>query len=505
MQGINCNSTLTRFTAKVRWRRPAMSAVASARASAWLLLLLPLGAQSQCSVAEKDPHLHFAHGGEADFRGHNGQLYSMFSAPDFAVNIKTEDATFEINKNHKHLIVDGSFITEVHVVARVGGAKRKPLHASFWASELNEFNTGWKVVNGTCGFFGTFVVGLGHSRTCEEFSVALGFSTGTFAFGNSWAVKVSSNSVYGRVSGPAHRLDVSIRGVGDAAARSLPHGLIGQSFSSPAARKGKLDAYPLLGRMRTSAMAEGAIEGSAAMYEVPSAYSTRFAFSRFDAPLEPPSSAGDLLGGEASAHDDAAAGEAFIAPAAPPSHRRASERFLPPCLPPSTPTCGADCSSHDVYCDGQVITGYDRMKSIANDGNCCEASRADSAYCGYEVHGSICELFVGTDCSIARRRHRVLQESPGDPPDATYLKVPPTPPASPPPIRPSPSPPPPSRPPPLPPPSPPPPLPPPSPPPPSPLPSPPPPSPLPSPPPPSLPPPSAPPSPPSSTSELTTT
>ena len=55
----------------------AMSAVASARASAWLLLLLPLGAQSQCSVAEKDPHLHFAHGGEADFRGRNGQLYSF--------------------------------------------------------------------------------------------------------------------------------------------------------------------------------------------------------------------------------------------------------------------------------------------------------------------------------------------------------------------------------------------------------------------------------------------
>ena len=61
----------------------------------------------------KDPHLHFAHGGRADFRGRHGQLYSFFSAPGVAVNLKTEDATFDTKRpSGAVLTVDGSFITE---------------------------------------------------------------------------------------------------------------------------------------------------------------------------------------------------------------------------------------------------------------------------------------------------------------------------------------------------------------------------------------------------------
>ena len=96
---------------------------------------------------EKDPHLHFAHGGTADFRGFHGQLYNFFSAPSLAVNLKTEHATFPLNEGR--LIVNGSFITEFHLVARVGtcragsrycigGTKRKWANFSLWASELNE-------------------------------------------------------------------------------------------------------------------------------------------------------------------------------------------------------------------------------------------------------------------------------------------------------------------------------------------------------------------------------
>ena len=40
-----------------------------------------------------------------------------------AVNVKTEDAAFTLH--HGRLRVDGSFITEVHLAAIVGGAKRK--------------------------------------------------------------------------------------------------------------------------------------------------------------------------------------------------------------------------------------------------------------------------------------------------------------------------------------------------------------------------------------------
>ena len=65
-----------------------------------------------------------------------------------------------------NLTVDGSFMTEAHVVARVGGAKRKRATASFWASELSQFNTGWRVINGTCGGH-HFAFGLAGKRDCE--------------------------------------------------------------------------------------------------------------------------------------------------------------------------------------------------------------------------------------------------------------------------------------------------------------------------------------------------
>ena len=65
-----------------------------------------------------------------------------------------------------------------------------------------------------------------------------------FSRGN-WTFTVHGNRVYDRVSGPTHRLDVSIHGSGDAAARSLPHGLVGQSFASPASRSGHYSAPPV--------------------------------------------------------------------------------------------------------------------------------------------------------------------------------------------------------------------------------------------------------------------
>ena len=36
----------------------------------------------------RDPHLHFAHGGTADFRGRHNALYNFLSAPGIALNVK---------------------------------------------------------------------------------------------------------------------------------------------------------------------------------------------------------------------------------------------------------------------------------------------------------------------------------------------------------------------------------------------------------------------------------
>ena len=54
------------------------------------------GAEEPASVRQ-DPHIHFAHGGRADFRGRNGIYYNFFSAPRLSVNVKTEDASFRLH------------------------------------------------------------------------------------------------------------------------------------------------------------------------------------------------------------------------------------------------------------------------------------------------------------------------------------------------------------------------------------------------------------------------
>ncbi|EOD22068.1 hypothetical protein EMIHUDRAFT_240589 [Emiliania huxleyi CCMP1516] len=232
----------------------------------------------------RDPHLSFPFGGRADLRGRDGQYYCFLSAPRLAINIKTEDATFRLHNLYDEggtLVVDGSFLTEVHFVARVGGRKNKLCLASFWASELNEYNTGFNMITGKCGG-GDFFLGIGASKRCEEMLIAVRFSSAEFTIGD-WTVVVRGNWVYERISGPAHRLDISLRARGGVAARHLPHGIIGQAFASAEPRHGRVDEYPASGTFRTSAMAEGAIDGNAAMYELAGPHATAFAFSRFEA------------------------------------------------------------------------------------------------------------------------------------------------------------------------------------------------------------------------------
>ncbi|EOD17945.1 hypothetical protein EMIHUDRAFT_195925 [Emiliania huxleyi CCMP1516] len=179
----------------------------------------PAGQGVAVTTVTAPPHLHFAHGGRADFRGEDGRYYSFFSAPNLAVNVKTEDAVFEMHRKLGHtLTVHGSFITEVEDCQRI-------VRQRFDESPLQ----------------------AGPGRPSEM------------------------------------RLDVSFHAKDNAASRSLPHGLVGQSFSSTASRWGNVDEYPAEGHFTTAAMAEGAIEGEAAMYEVAAADATSFAFSRFDA------------------------------------------------------------------------------------------------------------------------------------------------------------------------------------------------------------------------------
>ena len=105
-------------------------------------------------------------------------------------------------------------------------------------------------------------------------------------------------------------------------------GLVGQSFSAPGPHNGKRDIYPTEGRFRTSAMAEGAIEGSAEMYRLPSGDTVEFDFSRFYTAALASRPGGLLLAaGEASAVDEGGdgGGPGAVAASGRPS-RRLSEQ-----------------------------------------------------------------------------------------------------------------------------------------------------------------------------------
>ena len=56
--------------------------------------------------------------------------------------LRPQDATFKLHNSK--LMVDGSFITEVHLSARTArpAGKSAWANASFWAAELSDFNTG---------------------------------------------------------------------------------------------------------------------------------------------------------------------------------------------------------------------------------------------------------------------------------------------------------------------------------------------------------------------------
>ena len=75
-------------------------------------------------------------------------------------------------------------------------AHTKWANASFIAANLNDFNTGWAFVQGSCGG-ANFTRGLGSpKKTCGRLTVKTTFSGASFTVGN-WTLTVHGNYVYG--------------------------------------------------------------------------------------------------------------------------------------------------------------------------------------------------------------------------------------------------------------------------------------------------------------------
>jgi len=100
-----------------------------------------------------------------------------------------------------------------------------------------------------------------------------------------WKITIENKPVYSWIAGPHRRLDLRIEPTTpEVQLPTMPHGIIGQSWDGDGRSvDGRMDEYPKTegARFTTSAMAEGAIEGSAKDYEVSAPYEVRFRYSRF--------------------------------------------------------------------------------------------------------------------------------------------------------------------------------------------------------------------------------
>ena len=250
---------------------------------AFLVPLLALDAlerrvsEDPCSCASRDPHISLANGGHADFRGKDGQFYNFLSDSALSVNAMTQSSVFTLGQT----TVNGTFINEIGIVAK-SGVEDTLFKLSVDADKFTENLMSYNFAEGLCDNE-KVTLGPKSQKACGDTQVSIEYSTLTMKTPE-WKVTVAAQPVFDRISGPSHRLDISFESL-KLDEDHLPHGIIGQSFDgSGIPRFGRLDQYPDLnipGEFTTSAMAEGAIEGVAADYEVAHKYATSFKFGRF--------------------------------------------------------------------------------------------------------------------------------------------------------------------------------------------------------------------------------
>lgn len=222
-----------------------------------------------------DPHLHFAGGRRADFRGVPGRYFSLVSAPGFALNVLIANASFA----YADATIHGTYMVEAAVRC---GEDALMLHN---ATNATQWGFGWHAAAVHCHDRAPAHYVHPHTRyECPATeattkgapaSVSVEYATATFTCG-AWTVRSTVQPVARYVAGATRNLDLKIVGPAVGA-----HGIVGQNLDERTARDGALDVYPTRGEHTTSAQAEGAIDGRYDDYAVATAYATDFRYSRF--------------------------------------------------------------------------------------------------------------------------------------------------------------------------------------------------------------------------------
>jgi len=263
----------------------------------------------------KDPHLSFAHGGKADFKGEHMSWYNLLSARNTSINILFVHAEFHnLNK-----LVHGSHMAQLAMTVRTMltgrifkiefAATASPPYIVHVRDEAGAIVK--SVTHGSGNFvYENLVVSVRGERKHGVFVGSRGamalISTGR------WMVEAASKPFPNAEKNPGKALlDVQLNPLYDADKDVVaPHGLIGQSWDGDnIGIDGAQDNYTA-GEVTTKAMAEGAIEGIAADYEMEDKFVTAFKFSRFDAVKAAPRDVSKLSGAKKSGAATTSAGAA---------------------------------------------------------------------------------------------------------------------------------------------------------------------------------------------------
>lgn len=229
----------------------------------------------------------FAHGGRADFRGEDGEVYNLLSARNLSFNARFEFADFVL----PHKLVRGSFIASVGITARIDSGRllaiefnsTKGAHDTHFALVRQPSLPDRRVLAGAHVRLENLLVQL------REYSKALSLIVND---GHRWKLSAIAKNFPNPDQNPGRMLlHVGVEALYDADKDPIaPHGLIGQSYDGDdVAVDGAQDDYRAAGDvMTTKAQAEGAIEGSPEDYKMgKQPFATAFKFSRFDSKAAP--------------------------------------------------------------------------------------------------------------------------------------------------------------------------------------------------------------------------
>jgi len=252
------------------------------------------------SSARKDPHLLFADGGKADFKGQNNTVYNLLSARNLSVNALFMYDDFVLPRR----VIHGSYMSALYARVKVycNGCKG-------WGSKSSRVFT---VEYNTSGVAKVGEIGTSNKWKLKADAPPLRFGNAVFSMvkkhaleitDGRWITSVVDKEFPNPAGNPGKKLlHVKIMPApgydvdGDATA---PHGLIGQSYDGDSVGiSGSEDNYrSAAGEFTTKAQAEGAIEGSAADYVIKEGpFSQAFKYSRFDLSSAPRRDVSRLMG-----------------------------------------------------------------------------------------------------------------------------------------------------------------------------------------------------------------